>query len=142
MKKLLLACLAVALAGVGCNRRTQNEAAVRQAVERYLASRPNLNMQGMDLAVTSVKVRDEKAEAEVTFRAKTDSKAIMSMHYNLKRRGGKWEVEPQSGGHGASMPPMEGSAELPGGHPPVGSSSPTPPAAGELPPGHPPVKKQ
>ena len=138
MKRLLLACLALALAaGTACNRRAQNEVAVRQAVERYLASRPNLNMGGMDLAVTSVKVRDEKAEAEVTFRAKSDSKATMSMHYNLKRRGGKWEVEPQSGGHGANMPPMQGSSELPSGHPPAGSSAPT-----ELPPGHPPVKKQ
>ncbi|MBI3696884.1 MAG: hypothetical protein HY238_18875, partial [Acidobacteria bacterium] len=87
-------------------------------------------------------VRDEKAEAEVTFRAKRDSKATMSMHYNLKRRGGKWEVEAQSGGHGAGMPPMEGASDLPGGHPSVGSSTPTPPAATELPPGHPQVKKQ
>ena len=138
MKQLLLPCLVLALAGgVACNRRPQSEVAVRQAVERYLASRPNLNMQGMDLTVTSVKVRDEKAEAEVTFRAKSDSKATMSMHYSLRRRGGKWDVEPQSGGHGASMPPMQGSSELPSGHPPVGSSTPT-----ELPPGHPPVKKQ
>ena len=108
----------IALALVACNRRAQNETAVREAIERYLTSRPNLNMQSMNLRVRSIQVRDEKADAEVTFSARNDAAASMSMHYKLRRRGGTWEVEPQSGAHGGMTPPA-GSSELPPGHPPV-----------------------
>ena len=140
MKKFLLALAAVALLSAACSRRADNEAAVRQAIERYLASRPNLNMSGMDMLVSGIKIRDGKAEADVTFRSKTDAQASFSTHYTLTRRDRKWEVQPQSGGHGGMMPPpsSHGGSDLPTGHPPAGSL----PGSSELPPGHPPVKSK
>ncbi len=140
MKKFLLALVTLALlGGTACSRRADSETAIRQAIERYIATRPNLNMSGMDMQVGGIKIRENTAEADVTFRSKADAQASMSMHYSLRRRDSKWEVEPQSGGHGG-MPPA-GPAEisdLPSGHPPVGSSSPTP----AMPPSHPPVKSK
>ena len=129
----LLPIVLLLAAAPACSRRqAQPEAAVRQAVERYLASRPNLNMQGMDMQMGAIKLRDERAEADVTFRAKNDAKAILSMHYRLKRRQGQWEVEPQAGGHGGVVPSTGPgtTAELPA----------DPPASSALPAGHPPVK--
>ena len=131
------------LLGPACSRgpAIESEAAVRQALERYLASRPNLNMQGMEMQVSAIKFRNQKAEADVTFRAKNDAKATMSMRYTLRRQGRKWEVEPQASGsgHGSMMPPAGTSrpADLPSGHPPTGSR---PSQTPELPAGHPPVK--
>lgn len=110
-----------------CGRREANETAVRRAIEQYLSARPNLNMQGMQMDIRTIKVSDEKAEADVAFRAKNDSAASMTMHYSLRRRGGRWEVEPRNPGHGTLPPPgAEG-----GG-----------PAQEALPPGHPAVPKQ
>ena len=122
--KISLALVALVLAlNLSCSRKALSDVAVRQGIERYLSSRPNLNMRGMDMQVTGVKVRGDQAEAEVTFRAKNDAKATMSMHYSLRRRGQTWEVEPQNGGHGGMAPPAEsagpGTPELPPGHPRV-----------------------
>ena len=137
MKKHLVLAMAVLAAFAACSRRADNEGAVRRALEQYFASRPNLNMQSMDMEVRTIKLREETAEAEVLFRAKSDAKATMSMHYTLQRRGGRWEVQPQvpGSGHGGTIPGLGGAGDLPGGHPPTGSSQPP-----ELPSGHPPVK--
>ncbi len=139
MKKLFLLLIALSLAGTAaCGRRSENEGAVRRALDRYLASRPNLNMHGMYMEVTGIRIREDRADADVVFHAKSDAKAVLSMHYALRRRGGEWEVEPQLGAHGGMMPPAQsgGPGDLPSGHPPVGSSPPAP----ELPRGHPQVK--
>ena len=131
MKKFLLPLVGlVLLLGGGCARRTDDQAAVRQAIERYLASRPNLNMSGMELQIGGVRIREDSADADVTFRSKTDKMAALSMHYKLRRRGGNWEVEPPSGGHSGA------GGDLPSAHPPAGTTPPAP----ELPPSHPPVK--
>lgn len=140
MKTACLALLAIGLLGwIACSRPADSEEAVRAALERYLSSRPNLNMGGMNMQIGAITFRADSAEADVTFRARNDSKAALSMHYKLRRRGNGWEVEPQSGGHGAMMPqgssgPSGQTPELPPGHPSVGSSTP-----GEMPPGHPSV---
>jgi len=142
MKVILAWALAAGLAAAsGCARgpKAESEAAILQAVERHLASRSGLNPKNMTLRVGSVKFRQETAEAEVVFTAKNDPKAIMTMHYGLRRQGAGWVVEPQApagGGHGAAA---TGASELPVGHPPV---SPATPPAGELPAGHPPVKSK
>jgi hypothetical protein len=110
-----------------CQRREANETAVRRAIEQYLSSRPNLNMQGMQMDIRTIKVRDERADADVVFSARNDSSASMTMHYSLRRRGGRWEVEPRNPGHGM-LPPSGADGAAPG------------PEA--LPPGHPAVPKQ
>jgi len=116
-----VALLALAAGLLGCHRAgIETEPAVRQALQRYLASRPNLNMSSMDLEVTGLKFRQRTAEADVTFRAKGDTKAVMSIRYTLRRQGNAWEVEPQSAAHGGMTPPVGSPApELPAGHPPV-----------------------
>ncbi len=138
------------LALAACTPKAESEAAVRQALNRYLASRPNLNMAGMEVQVGAVRFRNQKAEAEVSFRSRTDAKATMSMTYTLRRQGPGWEVEPQSAAHEGMTPPPAPTAELPPGHPPTSAPPadiphghpPASPPAADLPPGHPPVKKQ
>jgi hypothetical protein len=116
---------AVALAVLpACSRgpKLESETAVRQALDRYLASRPNLNMPGMETQITGIQFRGEQAHVDVVFRAKSGGESAggsMTMRYTLNRKGDRWEVEPQSGAHGGMTPPP-----------------------GEMPPGHPPVKKQ
>lgn len=107
MRRILLVAMLVAAAGAACRRGSQAETgtAVRQAIERYLASRPNLNPAGMNLEVTGVQFRGATAQANVTLRAKTDAQASMSIEYTLRRKGAGWEVE---------APPA-----APPGHPPV-----------------------
>ncbi len=107
-----------------CGRREANETAVRRAIEQYLSSRPNLNMQGMQMDIRTIKVSDERADADVVFSAKNDSSASMAMHYTLRRHGGRWDVEPRNPGHGTLPPPgAEGSGSphdaMPPGHPAV-----------------------
>ncbi len=136
MKKFLLPLSALLLlAGSSCTRRADNETAIRQAIERYIASRPNLNMSEMDMQVGGIRIRENTAEADVTFRSKANAEAKMSMHYTLRRHNGPWEVEPQSGGHGGMPPPGHSDTSgLPSGHLPTGSSPPP-----RLPSGHPPT---
>jgi hypothetical protein len=96
--------------------KLETEAAVRQALERYLASRPNLNMQAMDLDIAGIQFRGQQAHVDVVFRAKGGGDqpgGTMSMRYTLNRREDRWEVEPQTAGHGGAP------AEMPPGHPPV-----------------------
>jgi hypothetical protein len=104
--------------------KLENEPAVRQALERYLSSRPNLNMQGMDLQIAGIQFRGQQAQVDVVFKAKGGGDTpggTMSMRYTLNRRGDQWEVEPQSSAHGGAAPPAPSSApaEMPPGHPPV-----------------------
>ena len=109
------------LAGPACGRRTatDSEAAVRQALERYLASRPNLKPGGMDMQVTGILFRGQEAEADVTFRAKDNAQATMSIKYMLKRGEAGWEVGAPAAGHGGSLTSGPPAADLPPGHPPV-----------------------
>jgi hypothetical protein len=160
---LLATVAAMALLLTACTRRpAESEDAVRQAIEKYLATRSNLNMAGMSIQVGAMRFHDDRAEADVVFKARSDSKAVMSMHYSLRQNGTNWEVIPQGGGHpGATPPPSEagagstGTPNLPPGHPSIGSSpqsdglppghpstGATPPGSEPLPPGHPPLRSQ
>ena len=134
MRNASLVALAL-LAGAACSRQpaAETETAVRQAVERYLASRPNLNVGSMNVSVGSIIFRGDTAEAEVTFRAKNDAKAVMSMRYSLRRKGGGWEVDQQA------TTETSGGGATPAGHPPVEPSQGAAPEA-DLPSGHPPVR--
>ena len=128
-KALLATAFCCLLLACGGGAKLENEAAVRQALDRYLASRPNLNMQGMELQISGIQFRGQQAQADVVFKAKGgDAKGTMSMRYTLHRKGDRWEVEPQSAAHGGAGGGMA---------PPAGSAPPS-----EMPPGHPPVKTQ
>jgi len=126
------AVVVLAIAGVlGCNRgEIQNKEAVRQAVVDYLASRKGLNVNSMNVDVTSVSFQQDQADVTVSFSPKGQAAPgqNMSMRYSLERQGSHWVVKNRadSGGnpHGTgAMPAEPGSAaeggSMPPGHPPV-----------------------
>ncbi len=128
MRKLTLFAAVALLAG--CARDIQNTDAVRQAVVDYLKARTaqtGLDVNLMQVDITSVSFERDQARANVFFRPKTGPAAGgMQMAYVLDRKGGKWVVRGRSdtgsNPHGAgAMPPGNPSETqpLPPGHPPV-----------------------
>ena len=134
----------------GCKKNIDNNDAVKQGINAYLAKRPDLL--AMDVNVASVAYHGDEATATVRFQAKGNSSpnAGMSMQYVLERKGNQWVVKGRAGGDahtgmpqggndapGAPAAPNGGSLgampSLPNGHPSVGTPS------GSLPPGHPPI---
>jgi hypothetical protein len=95
----------------------------------------------MNVDVTSVTFKGNEAEATVAFAPKGTPGGGMSMRYTLERQGNRWVVKGRAGagGHGGSMPGMQGGGAqqpMPGG-PGAGTQAPPP---GEMPAGHPPVQ--
>ena len=138
-RAVLAACL---LGSAGCQRLTDQKAAVQEAIEEHLSRRPDLSMDQMVLEMGEVKVEGDSAEAEVVFRTTSEPPMRMAYHYELRREGGRWQVA--SGRPSAAEVPhptlgeMEGEAEssnpaLPQGHPAV------PDGGAPLPEGHPSV---
>ena len=140
---ILLYAALVALVVAACNRGP-NQEAVRQGVMDHLAQ-VGLNVQGMNVDVTSVKFNGNQAEATVAFTPKGGNTSQgMSMRYTLQQQGGKWVVtgrqdsgSPHSGG---AMPPGMANPHgggMPGAQNPHGGGGQMP-SPEELPP----VKKQ
>lgn len=151
MRKLTL--IAAALLLAACSKDIQNTAAVKQGVVDYLQARKaqtGLDMNSLEIEVTSVAFEKDQARATVSFRPKSgEGGGPMTMNYVLDRKGGKWVVrgrqETGVNPHGMGGLPGTGAgggAEMPPGHPSVGGE-PNPgtamPPSGQLPPGHPPV---
>ncbi len=85
-------------------------AAVEAAVRGYLASRPGLNLEAMNVEFKDIKIAGDAAEADVLFRSRT-GEGEMTMHYRLLRQGSQWVVQRD--------PAPSGSGPLPPGHPPT-----------------------
>jgi hypothetical protein len=122
----LWAIVIVIVAGTACHRSSP-EAGIRQGVIDYLSKRSNLNVSGMNVDVTSLVVRQNEADAVVSFTAKgANPGQPMSMRYTLERKGDRWVVkdkaEAGASPHGAAAAPAGG--ELPPGHPAVDSTKP------------------
>lgn len=116
---LVFILLAAAALSAACARQSiDTKPAVEAALRAYLAQRPGLALDKMDMEVKDVQFKGDTAEADVVFRVK-DGEGEMAMRYTLRRQGHQWVVERsgQTGASGADMPP---------GHPPV-ESAPTPP---------------
>jgi hypothetical protein len=120
-----------------CSHDIQNKEAVRQGVMDSLnarAAETGLNMDQMQVDVTSVAFEKDQARATVVFRVKgAAEQAPVRVDYVLDRKGNKWVnarpvsqsgVSPHGGGQQPPMQPTQ------------------PPAGGNLPPGHPPLGKQ
>lgn len=140
--------LIAALLG-GCKKNIDNNDAVKQGINTYLAKRADLL--AMDINVTSVDYHGDEATATVRFQAKGNSSpsAGMSMQYVMERKGNQWVVKGRAGGDahtgmpqgapgaapapGASGGSIGAMPSLPNGHPSAGAPS------GALPPGHPPI---
>lgn len=122
-----LAGLSVALSLLAaCSKQEapKTEAAVEAALREYLESRPGLSLESMTMEVQKVEFKNDIAEADVLFRAKS-GEGEMPFHYTLRREGERWLVT----GRGGSS-----SGQLPEGHPPVSQSEgppETPPRTGQ-----------
>lgn len=133
--RILFALIFFAALAMGCDRATapaptaqqSNEAAVKAAIQSYLASRGTLNLEAMDVNFKDVKITGDRAEAQVEFRAKAGGGG-MQMTYALDRLNGVWTVK-------QSQSPMGESA-----HPPIGGAAAPQPSV--LPPSHPPITTQ
>jgi len=135
VKKLALITAALLLAA--CSRDIQNTDAVKQSVMDYLRTRQSqtgLNIDMMQVDVTSVSFQKDEAQATLYFRPKT-GEGGMQMNYTLERKGGKWVVrgrtENGANPHGAGGLPQMPLTQPPGAAPP-----------GQLPPGHPSVSSK
>ncbi|MBE0658696.1 MAG: hypothetical protein IH602_13470 [Bryobacteraceae bacterium] len=129
----LLIPAALILVTAGCQKNVQTNDAVRKGVMEHLANNKGLNVDSMDIEITSVTFKDTEAEADVSFKPKGgDAAAGMQMKYTLERKGNDWVVKqtPKAGGgHGAAMPGMGGGmgsgmggAQMPPNHPPTGAA--------------------
>jgi hypothetical protein len=135
--RILLAVLGVAVSlTCGCNkgRNLQNPEAVRKGVMEYLGSHAGLNLNAMDVEVSSVNFRENEADALVSIKAKgsTDPASAMKMPYTLERKDDKWVVK-KGAGKGAAAGHGEGRG-MPGGAGAMGGMG-----GGEMPPAHPAV---
>src|SRR6185369_4763415 len=93
-------------AGAAC-QRSNPEAAIRQGVIDYLSKRSNLNVSGMNVDVSSLVVRQNEADAVISFTAKgANPGQPMTMRYTLERKGDRWIVkdkaEAGAGPHGGA----------------------------------------
>jgi hypothetical protein len=120
----------------GCARNIQNTEAVRQGVIDYLKARmaqTGLDVNLMQVDITSVSFEHDQARANVYFRPKTGpAGGGMQMAYVLDQKGGKWVVR----GRSDSSPNPHGAGGMPPENPPGGPMETPQP----LPPGHPPVE--
>lgn len=130
----MLVCLALA----GCHRNIQNEDAVKRGVMDYLSTRQGLNLDSMNVSITSMVFRQNVVDVMVSFSPKGSGAASpMSIAYTLEKNGDRWVVKPRAtagqnphGGmganpHGMGMPEGGGApaGALPPGHPAVPPSS-------------------
>jgi len=115
---------------VACHHGAQSDEAVRQGVVDYLA-KAGLNVQGMDVTVTSVEHHGADADAAVTVSPKGAGAAqSMSFKYHLRQQDDRWVVvgRAESGPpHGEMAAPARPNPH--GGSPGAG----TPPGAARMP---------
>ena len=98
---LLVFCLA------GCQHGTQSKEAVRQSVIDYLKTK-GLNADAMELTVSSVDFKGDKATAQVSMTAKGMGGPPMSFKYELEQKGQKWSVtgrDTSGAAHGSEAAP-------------------------------------
>ena len=121
-RKLLLIALGCFLASCGGLRKNNSEAAIRKAIEEHLAGRTGLASDKIVMDITTVQVQGDRAEADVVFRSRTDQKAMMAFHYQLRTEGNQWKVEngrpsSETSPHPTSEPPPGTDPPVPEGHP-------------------------
>ena len=97
---LLILCLA------GCHKGIQTNEAVRQGVLDHLANQ-KLNLQAMDVAISSVQFHGNTADVGVTVTLKGGGGMPMSFKYQMEQKDNKWVYTglASSGGHADEMPP-------------------------------------
>lgn len=118
------ALLIAALFLSGCAKNIQNADVVRQAViddVKARAATTGLNMDAMEVTVSSVSFAKEQARATVAFTPKGAPGGGMSMDYVLAEKSGKWVVTGRqmsiAAPHGAPGGEPGAMPALPPGHP-------------------------
>ena len=129
--KRSLRLLALAIFAIGCAKDINNNEAVKQGVVEYLSKRMSqtgLDMNLMDVEVSSVKFDKNEAHAVVAFKPKgSATTGGMTMNYALERQGAKWVVKGrQDSGLNPHGTPAVPDGALPPNHPPVESAQPDP----------------
>jgi len=135
----------------GCKKQESDADAIRSGINQHLASLKTLNLNAMDMNITSVSLQGNQAQAQVEFKPKTGvpQGAGMQVAYSLAKQNGLWVVQ--------STQPVGGSIQHPGPgeNPHMSTASPSSgsmpnfrdlvPGGGNsntLPPGHPPINGQ
>jgi len=83
--------LLLALIVAGCGSTTNDNDAIRSAIDAHLARNSNLNVAAFDTEVQNVNVQGNEAKADVAFRVK-GGPGVMQLTYDLKKTGGTWAV--------------------------------------------------
>jgi hypothetical protein len=153
MRRVAYGCAVIAILSliVGCKKQESDADGIRSGINQHLASLKTLNLDAMDMNVTSVSIQGNQAQAQVEFRPKTGSPqgAGMQVSYTLTKQNGQWIVQnSQPSGGGIQHPG-------PGENPHMDSASPSSDSlpnfrdlvpggasSSSLPPGHPPVNAQ
>lgn len=123
-KRFLLIALGCFLVSCGSLHKSNPETAIRQAIEEHLAGRTGLASDKIVMELKQVQVNGDRAEADVVFHSRTDPKALMAFHYQLRSEGKQWKVEnghpsAESLPHPPPMSPSDAAPALPEGHPPA-----------------------
>jgi hypothetical protein len=111
----------------GCGNGLRSKEKVQQAILERLQARSGLDLNSVDVTVTSVSFERNLAYATVAFHPKGDSRVAsgMVMKYTLEDRGNKWAVIKVGDGEGHRLGGAGfGADSLPPGHPPVDSIDP------------------
>ncbi len=114
-----IAVILVALLATGCSSNANTPEAVRRAILDHLASRPDLDLKGIQVDVASVSFRADEADALVSFRPRSGQGDAFQMRYTLERKAGRWVVKSKSQAGGM---PHGAAGGLPPGHPDIGAS--------------------
>ena len=85
------------LLAAGCSRAPKNNEAIRQAVIDHLTNNTGLDVNSMNIDVTSVQYRGDEADAVVSFQPKNMPGGGMAMNYTLEAKGNKWIVKKKAG---------------------------------------------
>jgi hypothetical protein len=111
-----------------CNKAPQTKEAVKQGVVEHLGKGAGLDLNSMDVEVTSVSFAENQAKATVNFRPKSSPDQGMQMNYTLEAKGNKWVVLKKAGNsaspHGDATVAPAPSNGMPPGHPPVQPADP------------------
>lgn len=84
---------------------TNDENAIRKAVEDHVRSNPGINMSAMDMSVDNIKINGDQAQANATFRLKQGGTS-MTMTYSLSRHADGWLVVKNQPGDGQFVHPQ------------------------------------